>query len=156
MAETPIPEKMWYHLSDLLTRQDELQVIMIEVLRLNAKYLEVIAGSIGDGDPTIPIEIRPITDRLDEIKKKLDRDFPNFLDIVDINTLTVTAYKELNIFGTGFVIKSIGGGFNFKLNNNSGAEIAAVAGDKYDVEFTNILVEGAGVAGTAQIIYWRR
>lgn len=151
MADVPIPEKMWYHFGDWLTRQDELQEVMIKVLQENVKLLEVIAGT---KEPPIPISIAPITRRLDDIKNKLDRDYPSFLDVRDFDTSKLT-YKELKIFGSGFVIKSIGGGFDFRLNKQSGAEIAGVAGDKYDVEFTNILVKGAG-AGTGQIIYWRR
>jgi len=151
MGEIVIPRKEWFHLGDWLTRQDELQAIMVKVLQENLKLLEVIAGT---KEYPVPISIAPITRRLDDIKNKLDRDYPSFLDVRDFNTSKLT-YNELKIFGSGFVINSIGGGFDFKLNNQSGAEVAGVAGDKYDVEFTNILVKGAG-AGTGRIIYWRR
>jgi hypothetical protein len=150
--EIRIPLKRWYQISDLFTRIDEELAEVIKADKQKIELLKIIAGV--EAPPVPRPDIRPITERLDAIKGALDRDYPNFIDLKEFNT-AVTTFNELKIYGVGFVINDVGGGFSFKLDNQSGTELTAVAGDKYDNEFKNILVKGAG-AGTGKIIYWRR
>lgn len=153
LAEIRIPEKQWYQIGDLFSRIDEE---LAESLKADAQIIELLKIIAGVEAPAVPRpDIRPITERLDAIREALNRDYPNFFDLKEFDTAVSATFKEQKIYGIGFVINSIGGGFGFKLNNQSGTEITAVAGDKYDAEFSNIFIKGAG-AGTGRIIYWRR
>ena len=162
MAEEPIeiPRKEWYHFRDWFTRMDEELAVLIKINKEMLLYLKFIAGvEVPEipppPAPPAPPELRPVTDRLDTIIAQIDRDYPDFITDIPIDTSKAT-WQELKISGTGFSIISVGGGFEFKVPSATDTAITAVAGDKYDFAFTNIYVKGSGTAGTGEIRYWSK
>ena len=161
MAEEPpeVPPKLWYQFRDWFSRVDEELAVLIEINKGMLKALNILAGVVPPEYPPplppAPPELKPITDRLDVLIKEVDRDYPDFMADIPIDTSKAT-WVELKISGTGFSIIEIGGGFDFKVPSATDAVIAAVKGDKYDFAFTNIYVKGSGTAGTGKIRYWSK
>lgn len=56
-----IPPAEWWHLGDWLTRQDELQQLLAELLKQNIALLRIIAGKDGVPPPIPPTEPPPET-----------------------------------------------------------------------------------------------
>jgi len=58
----------------------------------------------------------------------------------------------------GFEVEDVGGGFTYIIVRDGYGkdERTALAGDKWVIEFDDLLVRGSGLAGTARIWYWWR
>ena len=165
--EIKIPPEKWYYVFDRISRIDEL---LIQQVKLLEKIVNLLSTAPTPSAPSVvreitpitpaPPELAPVTDRLDEIRAKLDDikkemlKLPNFFDEIAIDTSN-TKWKKLNISGLGFVIIDVGGGFSYKLPN-SVREFTAQVNERFEGEFEYIMVKGSGVAGTGKIRYWRR
>ena len=150
--EVKVPRKEWYQIGDWLSRVDEELEVLIKLNKEMVKYLKTMV-EVEVPVPTPPA-LRPITERLDKLITGQNRDYPNIINEVDVDT-SKTTWKELKIHGTGFAIVNVGGGFTIKVPNQAAKELTVVAGDRYDFEFANMYVKGAG-AGTGKIRYWRK
>ncbi len=145
-VEPLVPPKKIYHVGDWISRVDEELAVLI---KLNSRMVELLEKA---APPTL--ELTPLIDRLDQIIKYERFDYPTFIDDVTFSTLS-TVWIPLDIYGAGFTVVAIGGGFNFRVPNMAARSLAAVVNAKYDMEFENVFVQGAGVAGTARLRFWR-
>ncbi len=149
-VEPLVPQKKMYHVGDWFSRVDEELAILI---KLNHKMVDLLERAYGEAPPAA-LELTPLIERLDEIIKYERMDYPTFIDDVTFDTL-IAAWAPLDISGAGFTVVAVGGGFNFRVPTMQSRAIAATVNDKYDMEFDNVFVQGAGVAGTARLRFWR-
>lgn len=159
--EEEIPKRYWYEFKDRFSRLDELLVTLIKDLRVLIKKISVPPeipplGVVSLDSETIKALAQAIAVRLVQL--------PNRLDKIEIDT-SITDWASLRKTGVlkpavllGFWVESIGGGFDYKIMRAGQGPTkvrTAVADDKWDQEFDDIMVKGAG-AGTATIFLWWR
>jgi hypothetical protein len=163
-------------LADLLTRIDELLMLLLKVEEEQLKLLQLISERVGPPVPAppIPAPVPPpgvavvalASDTIIELARELANrilQLPNRVDRIEWDT-SITTWKSMRGEGKikpakalGFWVEDIGGGFEYTIVREgfeSDAKTAEVD-DKWDQEFDDILVKGAG-AGTALIWYWWR
>lgn len=111
----------------------------------------------------VELSLRTIIQLANAITSVLER-FPNRLEKMEIDTSQTTQIslrsegKIKPAFALGFWVEGVGGGFSYIIVRDGfgKAERTAAVDDKWEIEFDDLLVTGAGVAGTATIWYWWR
>ena len=109
----------------------------------------------------VELSLRTIIQLANAITSVLER-FPNRLEKIEIDTSQTTQRslrsegKIKPAFALGFWVEGVGGGFSYIIVRDGfgTAERTAAVDDKWDIEFDDLLITGAGVAGTATIWYW--
>jgi len=165
-------------LGDVITRVDELLVLLLEVEKEQVKLLKQMSERIA------PVPAPPITEVVErivplgvtevalrsesiiELAKELAKrilQLPNRVEKIEWDT-SITNWRSLRGEGKikpakalGFWVEGIGGGFEYQIVREGfeGTAKTAVVNDKWDQEFDDLSVKGAG-AGTAYIWYWWR
>lgn len=161
-------------LGDLLTRIDELLVQLLKVEEQQLKLLERLAPVPAPPPPVPPkvplppgvTEVVLRTESIVELARELAKrilQLPNRLERIEWDT-SITTWKSLRdeekikpAKALGFWVEDTGGGFEYKIVREKFESDARTAekDDKWDQEFDDLLVKGAG-AGTALIWYWWR
>jgi len=165
-------------LGDVLTRIDELLVQLLEVEKEQVKLLKLMSERVAPVPaPPIPPEVERIVplgvtevalkpESIIELARELAKrilQLPNRVEKIEWDTSTMT-YKSLRSEGKikpakalGFWVEGIGGGFEYQIVREGfeGDVKTAAVNDKWDQEFDDLHVKGAG-AGTAYIWYWWR
>ena len=159
------PELRWItrtftKLDELIDHFDKLVKREIELLKAIEKALVPVEipplGVVALDDSTIKKLSEAITTRLVQLPNRLDR-----IEIDTSNTNWVSLREAGKIKPTvalGFWVESIGGGFEYRIIREGLGPTkpkTAVADDKWDQEYDNLLVRGLG-AGTAVIYLWWR
>lgn len=135
----------------------ELRITEIKVKEIIERIVPLPPGTVE-----VALRVETITELANEIARRILQ-LPNRVERVEWDT-SVTEWRTLRGEGLikpavalGFWVEDIGGGFEYKIVREkfeSDAKTAEVD-DKWDQEFDDILVKGAG-AGTALIWYWWR
>lgn len=172
-----IPQLRW--IVRVFTKLDELVDFFATFQKRQLELLEEIKKRLPAPPPEIivrpeiviprrtigvvEIDRKSIKALAQEIVKHLVK-LPNRMDRIEINT-SITTWKSLKKEGKikpaialGFWVESIGGGFDYRIIREGKGPTqprTAVADDKWDQEFDDLLVKGAG-AGTAVIYIWWR
>ena len=160
-------------LGDVLTRIDELLVLLLKVEEQQLEVLQSIAGipprelverivPLPPGVTEVVLSPENIRELATELAKRILQ-LPNRIKRIDWDT-SITTWKSLRgeekikpAKALGFWVEDIGGGFEYQIVRDgveSDAKTAEVD-DKWDQEFDDLSVKGAG-AGTAYIWYWWR
>jgi len=180
-------------LGDVLTRVDELLVMLLKVEEEQLKLLQAIAAvrapppvSVTEiarelrvsettvreivervvAVPAAVTEVALSTESIRELALELATrlvQLPNMVKMVEFDT-SITDWKSLRAekkikprILLGFWVEAIGGGFEYQIvreGTESDPKTAEVD-DKWELEFDDLLVKGAGV-GKAHIWYWWR
>ncbi|MEM2537491.1 MAG: hypothetical protein QXK29_05055 [Candidatus Bathyarchaeia archaeon] len=164
-------------LLDVLTRVDELIVLLLRVEEQQLKLLQAISERIGAPPvPTVPPEriieraatlVRITSESIDELIRKLAErlpQLPNRAGKIEFDT-SITAWKSMReakklkpAVALGLWVEEVGGGFEYIiakgeiLSDPKRAEV----GDRWDIEFDDIQIRGLGAEGTAKLWYWWR
>ncbi|MEM3361604.1 MAG: hypothetical protein QXV85_10420 [Candidatus Bathyarchaeia archaeon] len=164
-------------LLDVLTRVDELIVLLLRVEEQQLKLLQAISERIGAPPlPTVPPEriieraaplVRITSESIDELIRKLAErlpQLPNRAGKIEFDT-SITAWKSMReakklkpAVALGLWVEDVGGGFEYIiakgeiLSDPKRAEV----GDRWDIEFDDIQIRGLGAEGTARLWYWWR
>lgn len=167
-------------LLDVLTRVDELIVLLLRVEEQQLKLLQAISERVGApaavippaGPPErieglLPATVGLTSKSIDELVKKLAErvpQLPNRVNKIEFDT-SITAWKSMReakklkpAIALGFWVEEVGGGFEYIiakgeiLSDPKKAEV----GDRWDIEFDDIQIRGLGAEGTARLWYWWR
>jgi hypothetical protein len=167
-------------LLDVLTRVDELIVLLLRVEEQQLKLLQAISERVGAPAAVIPPAVPPerieellpatiglASKSIDELVKKLAEripQLPNRVNKIEFDT-SITAWKSMRearklkpAVALGFWVEEVGGGFEYIiakgeiLSDPKRAEV----GDRWDIEFDDIQIRGLGAEGTARLWYWWR
>ena len=173
-------------LGDVLTRIDELLVLLLKVEEQQLKVLQSIAGIVPAPPaappivevvpvPPVPVPVPPgvtevvlrpesIIELAAELASRLLQ-LPNRLKRIEWDT-SITTWKSMRAEkkikpakALGFWVESIGGGFEYQIVRAGveSDEKTAQVDDKWEQEFDDLLVKGAGgPKQEAYIWYWWR
>lgn len=117
-------------------------------------------GAVELGDASIQ-KLSELVDKLATILEKLPK-IPNRIEKIEVDTSKTTQAslkkdgKIKTPVALGFEVEDVGGGFKYVIVKEGFGkdERTAITGDKFDIEFDDLLVTGLGNAGTAVIWYW--
>ena len=127
-----IPPKLWFHFSDIWSRQDELMESILTILKRQLEVLERLAGVTPPIVPKIverpviptPLEVEFSIKAVERLAARLIQ-LPNRLDNIEIETSNKSwtslrkAGKITPDVALGFWIESVGGGFSYKIVRQS-------------------------------------
>ena len=128
----------------------------------------VVPGVPPPAVPRVAVTVTALTpenikDLAQEITTRLVR-LPNRVQKIEIDT-SDTKSVSLRRKGVlkpavplGFEVQEIGGGFTYVIVREGFGkdERTALKGDKWEIEFDDLLIKGSGKAGTAKVWYWWR
>jgi len=150
-------------LGDVLTRVDELLVMLLKVEEEQLKLLQAIAPvPARPPGAEVAISIESILELVKELTTRLSQ-LPNRLKRVELDT-SISDWKSLRAeekikprILLGFWVEDVGGGFEYQIAREGfeSEPRTAEVDDKWEMEFDDLLVKGAG-DGKAYIWYWWR
>jgi len=143
-----------------------------QIVELLAEIRDLLKGAPPPTPPVVPLgtvelgdaSIQKLTGLADKLATALEKlpKIPNRIEKIEVDTSKTTQAslkkdgKIKTPVALGFEVEDVGGGFKYVIQKEGFGkdERTAITGDKFDIEFDDLLVTGLGNAGTAAIWYW--
>jgi hypothetical protein len=158
----PVPEQVRERIIERYERGVSIEEIVREFRLMEATVREILGIAPPPPVTVVALRTETIVELAGELAKRILQ-LPNRLERIDWDT-SITTWKSLRAEAKikpakalGFWVEDIGGGFEYRIVREKVESNPKTAedDDKWNQEFDDLLIKGAG-AGTAKIWYWWR